>query len=191
MPQDVLPTTSLPPPLKTDSDLSACRSPSLFAPGFPTSRRDPLLDLISRQSFFANLNTEQLKVIRSLAMEIHYGSDEWIFREGDPANRFFVILKGYVSLEVRRLHETIPIRTLGPGDDLGWAWLFPPYYMHFSARTAGPTHAIFFYATRLREICEQDHELGYWMTKRVAESAVQNLSATRQLISRTTQNDYE
>jgi CRP-like cAMP-binding protein len=191
MPQDVLPTTSLPPPLKKDSVLSASKSSSLFAPGFPSSRRDPLLDLIASQSLFASLHTEQLKVIRSLAMEVHYDRDEWIFREGDPANRFFVILKGYVSLEVRRLHETIPIRTLGPGDDLGWAWLFPPYYMHFSARSAGPTRAIFFYGTRLREICEQDHELGYRMTKRVAEIAVQNLNVTRQLISQTTQSDYE
>ena len=45
----------------------------------------------------------------------------------------------------------VPIRTLGPGDDLAWAWLFPPYDMHFSAWAIEPTRAIFFYGTRLRE----------------------------------------
>lgn len=183
MPQDVLPMASLPPPLKSD-DLPF---PSVSG----VSPRDHLLEVIAQQPFFAGLDLEQLRVIRSLAMELRYGPGEWIFREGDPANRFFIILKGYVSLEARRASGIIPIRTVGPGDDLGWAWLFSPYYMHFSARTTTSTQAIFFYGTRLREVCEQDHEMGYRLTKRVAEILVQNLSATRKLIVPTAQNDYE
>jgi CRP-like cAMP-binding protein len=191
MPQDILPTTSLPPPHKRDVLSFPSGITTFLAQTIPTSRRDPLLEIIAQQPFFAGLNHEQLGIIRELAMELHYGPDEWIFREGDPANRFFIILKGYVSLELRGAGGTIPIRTLGPGDDIGWAWLFPPYYMHFSARTTGPVKAVFFYATRLREVCEQDHDLGYWLTKRAAEIVVQHLSATRKLISQAAQNDYE
>jgi CRP-like cAMP-binding protein len=185
MPQDVMPTTSLPPPLETDS------VPRVLPQPFTAFDRDRILDLIARQPLFAGLNAEQHKVIRSLAMEVHYDPDELIFREGDPANRFFIILKGYVSLEVRCSEGTIPIRTLGPGDDLGWAWLFPPYFMHFGARTIGPVCALFFYGTRLREVCEEDHELGYALMKRVADILVQNLNATRKLASQITREDYE
>jgi CRP/FNR family transcriptional regulator, cyclic AMP receptor protein len=142
------------------------------------SSPDDLYDVIARQRFFANLKTEQLELIRSLSMEVNYGPDEWIFREGDPANRFFIILKGYVSVELECERGIVPIRNLGPGDDLGWAWLFPPYCMHFSARTTVSVRAIFFYGTRLREACEQDHELGYELMKRVAGVLVQNLKAT-------------
>lgn len=188
MPKDILPTTSLPPPLKSDN----LSSFSVFAPAFrPPSDVDRLLDLIARQSLFTGLNAEQHKVIRSLAMKVHYNPDEMIFREGDPANRFFIILKGYVSLEVRCGEGTIPIRTLGPGDDLGWAWLFPPYFMHFGARAIGQVCALFFYGTRLREVCEEDHELGYALMKRVAEILVQNLNTTRKLASQITPEDYE
>jgi CRP/FNR family transcriptional regulator, cyclic AMP receptor protein len=141
----------------------------------PPAPRDPLFHLIAQQPFFTDLHADQLRLIRGLAMEVRYRRDEWIFREGDPANRFFIILSGYVSVEIESEGGTVPIRTLGPGDDLGWAWLFPPYYMHFSARTMGPVRAIFFYGTRVRELCEEDHGLGYRLMKRVAEVLVRNL----------------
>jgi hypothetical protein len=42
-----------------------------------------------------------------------------------------------------------------------------------------PTRTIFFYGTRLREHCDEDHELGYHLTKRVAEVLIRRLEATR------------
>ena len=51
--------------------------------------------------------------------------------------------------------------------------------MHFSARALEPTKTIFFYGTRLREQCEQDHEMGYQIMKRIAEVATQSLRATQ------------
>lgn len=191
MPQNVSsPTPSSPSELKD----RAFSSPSL-AGAIPISvresRRESLFQLIREQQFFADLNEAQLRVVQELAMEVHYGPDEWIFREGDPANRCFIILKGYVSVEVESARGSVPVRTLGPGDDLGWAWLFPPYYMHFSARAIGAVRAIFFYGTRLRQACEQDHELGYQLTKRVAEILVQNLSATQRRFLDTKENNYD
>jgi CRP/FNR family transcriptional regulator, cyclic AMP receptor protein len=179
MPLDIPAAPSLPLPRVIDrppSSSDPCRAHP------PPPRPHSLFDLIARQNFFANLRSEQLRLLSNLAMEVQYASDEWIFREGDPANRFFVILKGYVSVEIEYLGGSVPIRTLGPGDDLGWAWLFPPYLMHFSARTIGPVCAIFFYGTRLREACEQDHELGYQLMKRVAEALVRNLKATERRV---------
>jgi len=84
-----------------------------------------------------------------------------------------------IESEVRD-RGVLPIRTLGPGDDLGWAWLFPPYYMHFSACAVEPTRTIFIYGTRLREKCDANHELGFQLMKRVAEVVVRNLNATQQ-----------
>jgi CRP/FNR family transcriptional regulator, cyclic AMP receptor protein len=80
-------------------------------------------------------------------------------------------------------HGRILIRTLGPGDDLGWSWLFPPHYLHFSARAVETTRTIFFYGTRLRDQCEEDHELGYQLMKRVAEVVVQNVHAMQQRLT--------
>ena len=140
-----------------------------------------LRTLVAQQPFFKGLNDRQLQLLAEAAMEKQFVPGEWIFRQGDPANRFYLILDGKVLIESEvKNRGMLPIRTLGPGDDLGWGWLFPPYYMHFSACAVEPTKALFFYATRLREQCEENHELGYQLMKRIAEVVVQNLNATQQ-----------
>ena len=136
--------------------------------------------VVAEQPFFKGLKQEHLQLLAESAMVTEFDAGEWIFRQGDPANRFYLILQGNVLIESEAKERgMVPIRTFGPGDDLGWAWLFPPYYMHFSARAIEPTRAIFFYGTRLREKCETNHELGYQLMKRIAEIVVQNLNATQ------------
>jgi CRP-like cAMP-binding protein len=137
--------------------------------------------LIGEQPFFKGLDFHQLKMLTELALEIKFEPGQAIFAQGSPANRFYLIVEGEVVVESEKEdHNVIPIQTLGPGDALGWSWLFPPYYLHSSARAVKPTRTIFFYATPLREHCEKDHELGYQLMKRVAEVATQSLQATQQ-----------
>jgi CRP-like cAMP-binding protein len=139
------------------------------------------LELIAPQPFFQKLSVQHLELLADSAMVTEFKPGQWILRQGDPANRFYLILEGKVLIESEvRQRGMIPIRTVGPGDDLGWGWLFAPYYMHFSACATEPTRAIFFYGTRLRELCEENHELGYQLMKRVAEVVLQNLNATQQ-----------
>jgi CRP/FNR family cyclic AMP-dependent transcriptional regulator len=147
--------------------------------GNPASSQ--ILALIAQQPFFKGLSEPHLRLLAESAIVTEFKAGQWIYRQGDPANRFYLILDGKVLIESEvKERGMIPIRTLGPGDDLAWAWLFPPYYMHFSASAAEPTRAIFFYGTRLREQCEANHELGYHLMKRIAEVLVRNLNATQQ-----------
>jgi CRP-like cAMP-binding protein len=139
-----------------------------------------LYTLIAKQPFLKGLNSQQLQQLAGSALEMKFETGTTIFEEGSPANRFYLILTGRVELSSEMEdRNVIPVQTLGPGDDLGWSWLFPPYSMHFTARALEPTTAIFFYGTRLREQCEQDHELGYQLMKRIAEVATQSLRATQ------------
>ena len=140
-----------------------------------------LYTLIAQQPFFKGLNARQLQLLTESAMEMQFEPGQSIFQEGSPANRFYLILEGKVVLESELAERgAIPIQTLGPGDDLGWSWLFPPYYLHSSARALEPTRTIFFYGTRLRKQCEQDHDLGYQLMRRVAEVMIQRLRAMQQ-----------
>jgi CRP-like cAMP-binding protein len=140
-------------------------------------------DLIAQQPFFQGLSTSHLQVLAEAAMEKQFEPGERIFVEGSPANRFYLILQGKVVLgSEAREGGLIPLQTLRPGDDLGWSWLFPPYYLHFSAHAVEPTKVLFFYGTRLREQCEEDHDLGYELMKRVAHVMMQRLQATRRML---------
>ena len=136
--------------------------------------------VIANHPFLHGLKPEYLRLLAQNAMRMHYGAGDLIFHEGDPANRFYLIEQGQVSLESPRRDEAgVLIQRIGPGEVLGWSWLFPPYYWHFDARATKPTTAIFFYGTHLREQCEQDHDFGYELMKRMAQVVIQRLQATR------------
>ena len=121
-----------------------------------------LAALIAAHPFLHDLSTKQQEILTDCAMHQEFTEGEIIFCEGDVANRFYLIREGRVALEAKdREGEPVPIQTIGPGEVLGWSWLFPPYYWHFDARAVEPTKAIFFYGTRLRERCDEDPTLGY------------------------------
>ena len=145
----------------------------------------PLLEAAVRgQPLFKGMTWHQCDVLIASAMPAHFEPGERVFKTGDPANRFYLIQTGSVMLEsVERDQAPVEIQTIGPGETLGWSWLFPPYCWHFDARALEVTEAIFFYGTGLREKCESDHRLGYELMKRMAEVMMQRMQATmRQLV---------
>ena len=128
--------------------------------------------------FLHGLSDEHLDVLSTCAMELELEAGEVLFRQGDPANRFYLIESGEVALEAEAGEgQSVLIQTIGAGGVLGWSWMFPPYYSHFKARATQPTKAIFFYATLLREECERNHDLGYELMKRTAAVLIQRLEA--------------
>jgi CRP-like cAMP-binding protein len=139
-----------------------------------------LAEAISKHQFVAGMKPEYLKILTDSAMFKQFERDEVLFREGEPANRFYLISKGKIALESRRNDATSPlVQIVGEDEVLGWSWLFPPYYWHFDARAAEATSAIFFYGTRLRQHCEEDSAFGYDLMKRVVGIVVKRLQITR------------
>lgn len=140
----------------------------------------PLAGLIGEQQLFKGLSKQYVDLLAEAAMLKEFAAGEVIFREGDPANRFYLILDGEVSLESSSGERSpVVLQTIGTNDVLGWSWLFPPYYWHFDARALKPTKAIFFYGTWLRESCERDHDFGYEMMRRMSAVIIKRLQATR------------
>ena len=141
----------------------------------------PLATALAAHPFLRGLEPDQIKLLAANAMSIVIPAGELIFREGDVANRFYLIQEGEVMLESSDDlgGHAVRIETIGAGDVLGWSWMFPPYYWHFGARATQPTKAIFIYGTRLLEACEAGSKLGYALVKRVAELVIRRLQATR------------
>jgi CRP/FNR family cyclic AMP-dependent transcriptional regulator len=135
----------------------------------PGASADVLYMVLAQRPFLCGLEARQLKIICGLAMQITFLPGRLIFQQGDPANRFYLILEGNVELEFEsEKAETIFALTLGSGDELGWSWMFAPHTFRMSARAIEPIRAIFVYGTILRQLCEDDHDLGYELMKRIA-----------------------
>ena len=141
---------------------------------------DTLQSLIANHPFAKGLEPRLLRVLAESAMEKEFAAGEVILREGDGANRFYLILSGSVAIEVpTREKGNLQIQRIGAGEVLGWSWLFPPHYWNFNARAVEPTRAIFFYGTRLRGRCDEDADLGYELMKRFTQVMVERLQFTR------------
>jgi CRP/FNR family transcriptional regulator, cyclic AMP receptor protein len=136
-------------------------------------------ELIASASIFGGLDRSQLEVVAGCGRNEHFESGAFLLREGEPAERFFLIRRGSVALEVQAPGRTLRIETLHAGDPVGWSWLFAPYRWQLDARTLEPCDLLGFDGVCLRGKCETDHNLGYELMRRFAENLVDRLQATR------------
>jgi CRP/FNR family transcriptional regulator, cyclic AMP receptor protein len=143
--------------------------------------RENLEKDVAAHPFLIGLTETHVRLLADCAMHSHFRTQEVIFREGETANRFYLIESGKVVLESAEHIGGAPvvIDTIGPGDLLGWSWIFSPHTWHFTARAVEPTTAIFFYGTILREYCEKDPALGYELFKRMSEVMMRRLQRAR------------
>jgi CRP/FNR family cyclic AMP-dependent transcriptional regulator len=143
------------------------------------TKTESMATRVALHPFLVGMNHTELALLTDCAMATHFKPGQIIFREGEPANRFYLLETGKVMLESGEgFGKPVVVETIGAGDLLGWSWMFPPYVWHFTARAVEPTEAIFFYGTILRE-WERDPSLGYQLYKRMAPVMLRRLQAAR------------
>ena len=139
-----------------------------------------LEDLLAESPFFAGLPDAQLALVAGCGRTLRAHPDVHLFREGEAAERFFLIREGALALEVEAPGRgPLVIQTLHAGDVAGWSWLFAPHRWQFDGRVTEPSALIVFDGRCLLAKCEADHELGYQLMRRFAATAVDRLQATR------------
>jgi CRP-like cAMP-binding protein len=137
-------------------------------------------EVIAQASVFAGLQPDQLALIAGCAKNVGFAEDELLFREGEPADTFFLLRHGRVALELHAPERGgVVIGTLEPGEVVGWSWLYPPYRWHFDARASSQVRAVAFDGACLRGKCEDDKALGYELMKRFGQIMIDRLQTTR------------
>ena len=136
--------------------------------------------VLAEHPFFKDLERPYLELLAECASRVRFNAGEVIFREGEEANLFYLIRHGKVAVETLAANRgPIIIQTLGEGELLGWSWLIPPYRWRFDSRAVELTRAIVLDGEGLRRRCEEDHEFGYELMKRVTTVVERRLQATR------------
>ena len=137
-------------------------------------------ELIRDYDFFKGLTPEYQELVAGCGKNVRFNPNEFLFREGETANQFFIIRHGRVSLDIHMPgHRSVTMQTVDQGEVLGWAWLFEPHQWHFDARALILTRAVVFDGQCLLDKCEADAEFGYDMMKRFAHIIIQRLQAAR------------
>lgn len=141
---------------------------------------ETLEPILAQHPFFQDIEPLYLQLMVGCAANVRFAAGDDLFREGDVANRFYLIRHGHVALQVFIPGQgRITIETIEAGEVLGWSWLFPPYRWHFDAQALELSRAIAFDGACLRAKCDEDHDLGYMLMQRFAQVMTQRLQATR------------
>jgi CRP/FNR family cyclic AMP-dependent transcriptional regulator len=135
---------------------------------------------LAEHPFFAGMAPDHVAILTGCAANVTFAPGEMLFREGDPADRFYVVRFGRVSLETHApTRGPLTVETVDAGEVLGWSWLFPPYRWHFDARAQTVVRALALDGVCLREKCERDPAMGYEVMRRFAQVAISRLEATQ------------
>lgn len=141
---------------------------------------ETLEPILAQHPFFQDIEPLYLQLMVGCAANVRFAAGDDLFREGDVADRFYLIRHGHVALQVFIPGQgRITIETIEAGEVLGWSWLFPPYRWHFDAQALELSRAIAFDGACLRAKCDEDHDLGYMLMQRFAQVMTQRLQATR------------
>ncbi|MFF5787457.1 cyclic nucleotide-binding domain-containing protein [Streptomyces sp. NPDC012693] len=99
-----------------------------------------------------------------------------IFRERQPADRFWIIESGRVDLDEHRPgHGVTLVGTLVAGDLFGCSGMLPPYHWHCGATATTEVHALEFDGQAVRELCAQDTAVGVAVSAAVAATMARRL----------------
>ena len=141
---------------------------------------ETLKTLLAEHPVVAGLDNRYIDLMVGCATNVRFRAGEYIFREGGSADQFYLLRHGRAAIEIYAAERgSLTLMTVGEGEMVGWSWLFPPYRWVFDARALELTRAIALDGKCLRQKCEQDHELGYNLMKRIVQVLEQRLQATR------------
>ena len=129
---------------------------------------EDIATLVANHPLLAGLRDDMATLVAGCAHNVAVKPGEFLLVEGQVADTLYLLRRGWVSLQVRvRGGLPVVIETLGPGEGLGWSWLFPPYLWQFDARALEqPVGAIAVDASCLRAKAEADPLFGYQLMQR-------------------------
>ena len=143
---------------------------------------DPsLIQAMQAIPWFHELKPAMFDKLAAIAQLAELGKGQQLFNEGDKEDYVYIVIEGRIGLEIFvPVRGRVRILTAEPLDLVGWSSVTPVVRQ----RTAGAkavikSKVLALDAAKLRALCDQDHDLGYIVMRRVA-----NIIASRLLVTR-------
>jgi len=145
------------------------------------AKRADLIEAIQNIPWFIDLKPTQVERLVTIAGIREVDQGDILFHEGDREDFMYVILEGQVSLHnFVPSHGDLYIYTADPLDILGWSSMTPVVRQRTATGCAlSPVRLLTFDSEALRRMCDEDHDLGYLIMKRLS-----NLVASQYLVTR-------
>ncbi len=141
-----------------------------------------LFETLRSIPWFVELTPSQLKKLTGIVTIHQIGAGQHLFCENDREDSLYILLEGQIELRMRIPgHGERTIFTAEPLDIVGWSSMTQQIVRERTATAIAiqPTTLLEFNGTALRQLCDQDHDLGYVVMRRIANVVASRLLTIR------------
>ena len=130
------------------------------------------------------LSEEMLETLVPITEMLLFDGNEMVFRQGEKADRFYLLKKGKVLLEQRITGKlTVSLSSVKPGFSFGWSAMLEDGRYSTDAVCAEPCEVFSFRETRIKELMERNHSMGFIISRRLLYVLKKRFDArTRQFV---------
>ena len=131
--------------------------------------------------WFRELKPSQIEQLAGIIEIRQLSKDESLFVEGEKIDNLYIVLEGKITIEnYVPGRGNVGVFTAEPLDIIGWASLTPVIRQREdSGRAIIPSTLLGFNGEALRHLCDQDHDLGFFIMRRLANVVASRLLSTR------------
>jgi CRP-like cAMP-binding protein len=145
-------------------------------------KKSQLVNILQAIPWFQRLSDEHFNTMVEISNLIELEQDKVLFKEGEIAGKYiYVVADGRVGIETNFPGRgRCRIFTAEAMDVIGWTSLVSAArYTTASARAVLDSYLVAIDAQKLRQLCEENHHLGYVVMRQLA-----NVIASRLLVTR-------
>jgi CRP-like cAMP-binding protein len=127
----------------------------------------------------ADLDPEYVRFLVGCAANVRFRPGDYLVREGEREETFFLIRQGTVSIEMPRSNgNATVVETVGPGDVLGISRVAPAT-AHLDVRAREAVLAFAFDNACILQKMSDEPRFGYAFTRRLLERTYDRLARAR------------
>lgn len=139
-----------------------------------------ILKLLSATQFLQDLSPGDMDKVARIASIRPVEAGTVLYQEGDLCERLYLVSSGLVALDMCMPRQGCTrILTIGPGEIIGWSALFADATMAVRASVLQDGTLIALPAAELRQLCDDDHDIGYAIMQQISVALSRRLLATR------------
>lgn len=137
-------------------------------------------ELLRNYACFSDLSEAKLEKLASIAEEFVFPAGERVFTEYDPAAYFYLVADGEVKLQHELgSGELRDVDTLLAGELLVWSAFVEPYRCTATCTASKDSRLVAFDASKLRQMCDEDSDLGYEFMSRIVRLLARRVNTAR------------
>jgi len=143
-------------------------------------------DDFKNNNIFGNLTDEMIEKILPLAEMANFEQRDFVFKEGDVVENFYMVKRGTVLIEQKLTDKmTVTAGTITTGESFGYSSIFSEGVYSTNAVCSDQCEIIVMNGERVNDLLKEDHSMGFYvmqnivavLNKRIARRTDQFLNA--------------